>query len=343
MRRAAAPTDARDSALRVCLSKSAIPGLYCQPCAPSPSSSPPPLSPSPNPCSSAASIRTSRCSTTRASAAPARSCRGRTAVGHHLRAASAARLVSDKLYEITPTCTQIVRPESVGGTPANRMIHRESKQLFIGPYAIDAKRNVRVIPPKQMFGRLTGNARHLTDPAGKIYYATMEEGIYEVDVKTLAVTELDQGRQRAKPADREAHPATIDSKLPGYHGKGLYSGQGRVVYANNGDHDARGARPIPTMPSGVLAEWEGQATTGSRAAQPVHRSHRARRHLRQRAARDRSGLEHRLGPSLAHPHAARRRQVARRSACRRRATATTARTAGTPSGRASATSARPTC
>jgi len=46
---------------------------------------------------------------------------------------------SDKLYEITPDLQQIVRPESVGGTPANRMIHVESKQLIIGPYFIDAE------------------------------------------------------------------------------------------------------------------------------------------------------------------------------------------------------------
>ena len=31
---------------------------------------------------------------------------------------------SDKLYQIAPDLTQIVRPESIGGTPANRMIHR---------------------------------------------------------------------------------------------------------------------------------------------------------------------------------------------------------------------------
>ena len=41
---------------------------------------------------------------------------------------------SDKLYEIDDALTQTVRPESIGGTPANRMIHRESQQLFIGPY-----------------------------------------------------------------------------------------------------------------------------------------------------------------------------------------------------------------
>ena len=53
---------------------------------------------------------------------------------------------SDKLYEITPDLKQIVRPESLGGTPANRMIHKESGQLFIGPYAIDSLGNVRSIP-----------------------------------------------------------------------------------------------------------------------------------------------------------------------------------------------------
>src|SRR4051812_35047089 len=156
---------------------------------------------------------------------------------------------SDKLYEITSELKQIIRPESIGGTPANRMIHRESNQLFIGPYAIGADRNVRVMPYTVLYGRPTGNARHLFDPAGKLYYATMEEGIYEVDVKTLAVTELwaDEQRKSGRHAD-----------LPGYHGKGLYSGQGRLIYANNGDH-AKEALSNPATPSGVLAEWDGAA------------------------------------------------------------------------------------
>ncbi len=162
---------------------------------------------------------------------------------------------SDRLYEITPGLEQIIRPESVGGTPANRMIHRESQQLFIGPYVIDAKGGVRVVPPKLMPGRLTGTARHLTDPAGKVYHATMEEGLYEVDVKTLAVTGLIKDSNKPKPGQTaEVNPATINSKLPGYHGKGLYSGQGRVVYANNGDQDPR-VKTDPTTPSGALGEW----------------------------------------------------------------------------------------
>jgi hypothetical protein len=156
---------------------------------------------------------------------------------------------TDKLYEITPDLRQVIRPESIGGTPANRMIHRESQQLFIGPYAIDAQRNVRAIPFTQMFGRPTGNARHLLDPANKIYYASMEEGFYEVDVHTLAVTELfrDEQLKEGRKAD-----------LPGYHGKGFYSGQGLLVYANNGEH-GKEALVNPNIPSGVLAAWDGRS------------------------------------------------------------------------------------
>ena len=169
---------------------------------------------------------------------------------------------SDKLYEITPDLQKIVRPESIGGTPANRMIHEESQQLFIGPYAIDAKGTVRTIPYTKMFGRHTGNARHLTDPAGKILYATMEEGIYEVDVKTLEVTDLWIDEQLVKGSAQkkgvQENKSGRAANLPGYHGKGFYSAQGRYVYANNGDH-APAARSNPRVPSGVLAEWDGKA------------------------------------------------------------------------------------
>ncbi len=158
---------------------------------------------------------------------------------------------SDKLYEITPELEQIIRPESVGGTPANRMIHRESGQLNIGPYLIDAQRNVRVLNPKKMPGRLTGTARHLSDPENMIHIATMEEGLYSVNVHTLEFIEhiKDGGKQPAAQGARS-------SELTGYHGKGLYSGQGLLVYANNGTH-AAGYRTDPTIPSGALASWQG--------------------------------------------------------------------------------------
>lgn len=177
---------------------------------------------------------------------------------------------SDKLYEITPDLEQIVYEESTGGTPANRMIHEESDQLFIGPYAIDAEGKVRVIPYDQMPGRHTGNARHLTDPAGKIYYGTMEEGFYEVDVNTLEVAMLykdgnENGRRvEHDPTDVNPENAT----LPGAHGKGLYSGQGVMVYSNNGEATQEALRKFD-VEAGALAEWDGQNWTVARRNQFV--------------------------------------------------------------------------
>lgn len=164
---------------------------------------------------------------------------------------------SDKLYEITPDLQQIVREESIGGTPANRMIHRESNQLFIGPYAIDAQRNVRAIPYDRMPGRHTGNARHFTDPAGKIYYGTMEEGFYEVDVKSLEPTLLyeDGNVTNKKGKDTSANQAT--ALLDGAHGKGLYSGQGVLVYSNNGESGPKALEQFD-IESGSLSEWDGK-------------------------------------------------------------------------------------
>ena len=174
-----------------------------------------------------------------------------TTYGPHLPLGS-----SDKLYEITPQLEQIIRPESVGGTHANRFIHRETEQLFIGLYAIDKDRNIRTILPKRMPGRQTGVARHLTDPVGKVYFATMEEGLYEVDVKTLDVVGLIKDGNTNQGAE-EVKPATIGSRLPGYHGNGFFMGQDRVVYSNNGDNDPRRLTD-PTIPSGALAEWTGE-------------------------------------------------------------------------------------
>lgn len=160
---------------------------------------------------------------------------------------------SDKLYEITPGLLQITRAESTGGTPANRMIHKESRQLFIGPYAINNKGNVRVIPYDKMPGRHTGNARHLSDPAGMIYYGTMEEGFYEVDVKTLDVNTLYVDGNVTRKAGQMAQEAEL---LPGAHGKGLYSGQGVLVYSNNGE-TGNAALERFDIEAGGLFEWDG--------------------------------------------------------------------------------------
>ena len=164
---------------------------------------------------------------------------------------------SDKLYEITPDLEATIRPESTGGTPANRLIHQESQQLFIGPYAIAADRTVRTIPYAQAPGRYTATTRHLTDPENKVYIATMEEGFYEVDVKTLNTTTLyEDGNVKLKKGE-DVSTNQPGSLLSGAHGKGAYSGQGVVVYANNGEASPEALKQFD-IKSGVLAEWDGK-------------------------------------------------------------------------------------
>jgi len=147
---------------------------------------------------------------------------------------------TDKLRQIDQEWNMHERPESVGGTPANRMIHTESQQLLMGHHLIDKRGHVRTIDPKQtMPGRITANARHLIQPESKVYYLTMENGVYEVDVNTLAVRDIVRD------------PLSISrTHLPGYHGKGAYTCSGRVVVSNNGE-------PGQTSPSGCLATWDG--------------------------------------------------------------------------------------
>ena len=144
---------------------------------------------------------------------------------------------ADKLWMVDSNLTLTAHPASVGCTDANRLVHRESQQLNIGHHLIDSNGTVRTIPPSIMPGRLTGSARHLTDPTNKIYIATMEEGLYEVDVNSLAVTQLYEDINGGGPAG-------VKANLPGQHGKGLYSSQGRAVYSNNGI-------------GGTLASWDG--------------------------------------------------------------------------------------
>ena len=171
---------------------------------------------------------------------------------------------SDKLLQVTSDGRLVVRPESVGGTHANRMIHRESQQLLIGTYLVDKGGKVRTIPIHTMPGRLTGAARHLADPKNKVYVTDMEEALYELDVNTLdTFTRIRDGHNaghfKKLFAQLGVRPpkgwdAAEDSVLFGYHGKGTCSGFGKVFYANNGWYNERAMRD-PTIPAGALAEW----------------------------------------------------------------------------------------
>lgn len=172
---------------------------------------------------------------------------------------------SDKLYQVTKDGQLIARPESVGGTPADRLIHRESGKALIGTYLIGKDGTVQTVPIASMPGRLTGAARHLTDPANKVYVTDMEEALYELDVNTLATRVLIRdGFNAGSFADYFAKvgakpPAGWDeaeeSELFGYHGKGTCSGFGKVFYTNNGLHNDQ-AMKEPRTPSGALASWK---------------------------------------------------------------------------------------
>jgi len=149
---------------------------------------------------------------------------------------------TDKLYEITPQLARIIRPESVGGTPANRFIHAATNQLNIGPHFIDAVGKVRTLPPSVAPGRHTATAAHLTDP-NRLYILTMEDAVYDVDARDLSfITRYPDVQGMG------------DRFLFGYHGKGAYTGQGRLVVANNGRPNNQ---ETPIGPAGVLATWDG--------------------------------------------------------------------------------------
>ncbi|MFU8854497.1 hypothetical protein ACNAW0_26475 [Micromonospora sp. SL1-18] len=131
-------------------------------------------------------------------------------------------------------------PASVVGTYANRLIHKESDQLFIGPHAIDIGGNVRTI--EALVGvRLTATCRHLDDEAGKVYFVGMEGEFFEVDVQTLEVKQL--------------YDLCVELGVPGVpHFKDAYTRHGRVVVVNNSYFED----DFPTGESqGRLAEWDG--------------------------------------------------------------------------------------
>jgi hypothetical protein len=175
---------------------------------------------------------------------------------------------SDKLYEITPDLKLTIRPESTGGTPANRMIHPESNQLFIGPYAIDNQHKVRVISYKEAPGRFTGLARDLTNPKQDLLLATMEEGFYRVNTQSLKTTVLYQDGNLKEPKKDDIANNSTGTLLPGAHGKGLYSGQGVMVYSNNGEPGPLALKQFD-IEAGVLAEWNGKDWTVVRRNQFV--------------------------------------------------------------------------
>lgn len=127
------------------------------------------------------------------------------------------------------------------GTYANRIIHKESNQLIIGPHAIDPDGNVRTFEDL-VDVRLTATARHLMDPENKVYFLGMEGEFYEADVRTLKVTLLFDLLKELNVRDKS-------------HFKDAYTDHGRVVVANNSYYPEDFERDES---DGRLAEWDGK-------------------------------------------------------------------------------------
>ncbi len=143
------------------------------------------------------------------------------------------------LYRIDENLN-IERIHVSNGTYANRLVHKQSNQLIIGPYVIDMAGKFRVIEAL-VNDRLTATMTHLADPANRVYMLSMEGMFYEMDVSTLKPTLL---YDLVKELDIRKPP----------HFKGGFTGQGRVVVANN-TYTTWNER------EGRLAEWDGKQWT----------------------------------------------------------------------------------
>ena len=147
------------------------------------------------------------------------------------------------LYEISNDFQLKKHPASVVGTYANRLIHKPSMQLAIGPYLIDTLGNVRLIKEFKKH-RLAATMTHLTDPLNKLYYLAMEGEFFEVDVHTLEVKQLFQLMDELKEPE---------GSKP--HFKSGFTALGKVVVCNNSYNtkDFNGE-----WHAGRLAEWDGK-------------------------------------------------------------------------------------
>ncbi len=148
------------------------------------------------------------------------------------------------LYEISDDMTMKKHPQSVTGTFANRMVHNPSEQAIIGPHFIDKNGNVRTCSELSKH-RLAATMVHLTDPANKVYFLTMEGLFFECDVHTLKATKLFNLKDE------------LNIPTTGYvHFKDGHTGNGRVVVANN-SYDERDF--LGESFAGRLAEWDGKS------------------------------------------------------------------------------------
>eukprot|EP00937_MAST-01D_sp_MAST-1D-sp2_P003164 g3164.t1 len=170
------------------------------------------------------------------------------------------------LYEIDEqlSMTKVANHSSVF---ANRMIHHWTDQVVIGPYVIDAQRNIRVIETL-LHVRIGAMAEHLHMPETHVYMVSMDGPLYEVDLTTLAATQLlDLVDALAIPVSADPHTTgqcyphfkdaiTVHSGTDGKGGVPASSRGGGTLYvASNGYNEADF---VNGSTCGRLAAWDGK-------------------------------------------------------------------------------------
>jgi hypothetical protein len=150
------------------------------------------------------------------------------------------------LRVIDETFKMTVHPKAVDGTYANRYVHTPSSQLVIGPHLIDTKHHVRTV--KELADvRLCGTATHLADPENLVYMLGMEGELFELNVHSLKVKLLfDLTKALDTPGEMRCHF------------KDCYTGQGKLVVANN---DYSEPDFLGEQSEGTLAEYDGKKWT----------------------------------------------------------------------------------
>ena len=150
------------------------------------------------------------------------------------------------LFTVDEGMTLTRHPASVVGTYANRIIHKATDQLIMGPHLIDTEGHVRTIEALVPH-RLAATMTHLEDPQNKVYFLTMEALLLELDLRTLEVKLLFDLTGELGLQDVEH-----------VHFKDGFTGHRRVIVANN-TYTERDYLGKPSQ--GRLAEWDGRRWT----------------------------------------------------------------------------------
>jgi len=147
------------------------------------------------------------------------------------------------LYEIDANFTQtLIAPHN--STYANRMMVPAANVVVIGPFIIDAQRNVRTFA-SLLSVRIGGMAEHIHSPETMVYMLGMDGPLWECSLLTLECVQLfDLVTALNIPASAGEQP----------HFKAAHTMAGKLWVASNTFEQADG---LGIQHGGRLARWDG--------------------------------------------------------------------------------------